>query len=97
MTGWNLETVIAVSADGSSVAGRGIYQGQSMGWVVNGLDLVPACLPDTNHDGILSPADFTAWIAAFNVSAPECDQNSDGSCTPADFTAWIANSNAGCP
>jgi len=57
----------------------------------------PACLPDTNHDGTLSPADFTAWIAAFNAMSPTCDQNSDGSCTPADFTAWISNYNAGCP
>ncbi len=57
---------------------------------------MPTCPPDTNHDGILSPADFTAWIAALNAQAPECDQNNDGSCTPADFTAWVANYNAGC-
>lgn len=54
------------------------------------------CLPDVNHDGVVSPADFSAWIAAYNSGAPECDQNSDGMCTPADFTAWIANYNAGC-
>ena len=54
------------------------------------------CPPDTNGDGILSPADFTAWIAAFNTQSPSCDQNADDSCTPADFTAWIANYNAGC-
>ncbi len=54
------------------------------------------CLPDTNHDGVVSPADFSAWVAAFNASAPECDQNGDGSCSPADFSAWVANYNAGC-
>ena len=54
------------------------------------------CAADVNGDGSLSPADFTAWIAAFNASAPECDQNGDGLCNPADFTAWIANFNAGC-
>ena len=54
------------------------------------------CLPDTNRDGVLSPADFSAWVAAFNASAPECDQNGDGSCSPADFSAWVANYNAGC-
>ena len=54
------------------------------------------CLADVNHDGSLTPADFTAWIAAFNANAPECDQNGDGSCDPTDFTAWIANFNAGC-
>jgi len=56
----------------------------------------PDCPADTNNDGSLTPADFTAWIAAFNAMAPQCDQNGDGSCTPADFTAWIANFNAGC-
>ncbi len=56
-----------------------------------------SCLADTNGDGSVTPADFTAWIAAFNAMAPECDQNGDGSCTPADFTAWIANYNACTP
>ncbi|RNC81013.1 MAG: hypothetical protein ED559_04205 [Phycisphaera sp.] len=54
------------------------------------------CLADVNGDGSVTPADFTAWINAFNNNLPECDQNSDGSCTPADFTAWIANFNIGC-
>ena len=54
------------------------------------------CLADTNGDGTLSPADFSAWVAAYNALAPECDQNGDGSCTPADFSAWVANYNAGC-
>jgi hypothetical protein len=54
------------------------------------------CLADVNHDGFVTPTDFTAWINAFNNQLPECDQNSDGSCTPTDFTAWIANFNAGC-
>jgi choice-of-anchor B domain-containing protein len=56
----------------------------------------PACAADTNGDGLLSPADFSAWVAAFNAQATECDQNADGSCTPADFSAWVANYNAGC-
>ena len=54
---------------------------------------------DTN-DALCTPADFTAWIAAwiaaFNASAPECDQNGDGTLSPADFSAWVANYNAGC-
>ena len=54
------------------------------------------CYADTNGDGTVTPADFTAWIDAFNNGLPSCDQNSDGSCTAADFTAWIANFNAGC-
>ena len=54
------------------------------------------CLADTNHDGEVTPADFSAWVAAFNTQAPECDQNGDGTCSPADFSAWVANFNAGC-
>ncbi|MCA9272910.1 MAG: FG-GAP repeat protein [Phycisphaerales bacterium] len=54
------------------------------------------CLPDTNGDGMLSPADFSAWVAAFNAMSDACDQNGDGLCTPADFSAWVANYNAGC-
>jgi hypothetical protein len=56
-----------------------------------------ACPADVNGDGAPTPADFSAWVAAFNAQAPGCDQNADGSCTPADFSAWIANFNAGCP
>ena len=52
---------------------------------------------DTNNDGAVTPADFNAWIAAFNANAPECDQNADTICTPADFNAWIVNFNLGCP
>jgi len=56
----------------------------------------PACVADVNADGMLSPADFSAWVSAFNTMAPGCDQNGDGECSPADFSAWVANFNAGC-
>lgn len=61
-----------------------------------GFEVVWACRADVNLDGTLSPADFSAWIAAFNTHASGCDQNGDGECTPADFTAWISNYNMGC-
>ncbi len=56
------------------------------------------CRADTNLDGVVSPADFNAWILAFNTQGPVCDQNGDGNCTPSDFNAWILNYNtlAGC-
>ena len=57
---------------------------------------VGQCLADTNGDGVLSPADFSAWVAAFNAMSSACDQNGDGVCSPADFSAWVANYNAGC-
>ena len=58
---------------------------------------VPPCsVADTNADGVLSPADFNAWVLAFNAQSPACDQNGDGFCTPADFNVWVLNFNAGC-
>lgn len=54
------------------------------------------CPADVNGDGLATPADFNAWIIAFNNQLPECDQNNDTLCTPADFNAWILNFNAGC-
>ncbi|MEO1534134.1 MAG: alpha-amylase family glycosyl hydrolase [Planctomycetota bacterium] len=56
----------------------------------------PDCLADTNGDGAVNPADFSAWVIAFNNQSPACDQNVDGLCNPADFTAWVINFNAGC-
>ncbi|MFI4871982.1 MAG: trypsin-like serine protease [Phycisphaerales bacterium JB061] len=55
------------------------------------------CLADVNNDGLISPADFSSWVAAFNSGSFGCDQNADGNCTPADFSAWVSNYNAGCP
>jgi len=55
------------------------------------------CIADVNGDGDLTPTDFSAWIGAYNSSAPGCDQNGDGLCTPTDFSAWITNYNLGCP
>ena len=54
------------------------------------------CAADTNGDGALTPADFNAWILAFNTGSSTCDQNGDGQCNPGDFNAWILNFNQGC-
>ena len=68
--------------------------------VLKGL-VVPSsgyCLADTNGDGNVSPADFSAWVAAFNSGdAAVADQNQDDMVSPADFSAWVSNYNAGCP
>lgn len=55
------------------------------------------CLADVNNDGLISPADFSSWISAYNTASFGCDQNGDGACTPADFSAWVSNYNTGCP
>ncbi len=92
--GWSCVLDGAVALIGSNGAdASGENRGQAYVFEIN---TEPPCPADTNNDGSLTPADFTAWIAAFNAGAPACDQNGDSSCTPADFTAWIANFNAGC-
>ena len=50
---------------------------------------------DVNNDGVVTPADFSAWVAAFNTQSYRADQNFDGVVTPADFSAWVANFNLG--
>ena len=55
------------------------------------------CIADTNLDGAVTAADFSAWITAFNTQTVVADQNLDGNVSPADFSAWIANFNQGCP
>lgn len=64
-------------------------------WVMK-LSAQNDCPADTNDDGSVTPADFGAWITAFNTQSAACDQNDDSLCTPADFGAWITNFNAGC-
>ena len=92
--GWSCAidgTTAVIGASQSDAVGPN--QGQAY---IFDIDLAPECLADTNGDGAVTPADFSAWVAAFNAMAPQCDQNGDGSCTPADFSAWVANYNAGC-
>ncbi|MEL6497106.1 MAG: GC-type dockerin domain-anchored protein [Planctomycetota bacterium] len=62
-----------------------------------GLEVISPCPADTNDDGELTPADFNAWVLAFNSQSVACDQNGDGLCAPSDFNAWVLNFNAGCP
>ncbi|PHQ79570.1 MAG: hypothetical protein COB69_07675 [Phycisphaera sp.] len=91
---WRFE----VPADGTSIV-TFTANGESLSFdhvSVDSFSEEISCLADVNGDGSVTPTDFTAWIAAFNTSAPGCDQNGDGQCTPTDFTAWIANYNNGC-
>jgi len=57
----------------------------------------PGCPADMNDDEMLSPADFIAWIDAYNTGDYAADQNRDRRLTPGDFTAWIFNYQTGCP
>lgn len=55
------------------------------------------CKADANFDGLLTAADFSAWVQAYNFNIVFiADQNGDGFVTPADFSAWVGNFNTGC-
>ena len=66
------------------------------------IEIPETCFADVNGDGAATPADFNAWIAAYNAGDPASDQNGDGifgAGVPgavSDFNAWIINYNAGC-
>lgn len=91
---------LGAQGDGSVFADEG--QGRvrvshpGLAFEVLGEILTPPCLADVNGDGTLTPADFNAWILAYNQLDPKADQNGDGSIAPNDFNAWILNYNAGC-
>ena len=50
---------------------------------------------DQNQDGLVTAADFSAWIANFNANSLLADVNQDSVVTAADFSAWIAAYNLG--
>ena len=77
--------------------------GSSSGTVTIEYRPVPVpCAADINGDGAATPADFNAWVAAYNSGDPASDQNGDGVFgvgTPgsvSDFNAWVINYNQGC-
>ncbi len=87
--------LIEMNATGDAVARFASSVTGDSALVTFSIDPTP-CPSDTNNDGLITPADFNAWIVAFNNGTPECDQNGDTLCTPADFNAWILNYNNGC-
>lgn len=54
------------------------------------------CPADTNGDGVLTTADFTAWIIAYNAGDLAADANRNGTLEPADFSAWLQSWQTGC-
>lgn len=61
-TGWFLERAVDIN-DSGWIAGNGTKNGEPRAFL-----LIPRepCVADTNRDGDVTPADFSAWVGAFN-------------------------------
>lgn len=71
-------------------------EGYDLGYLTTAITNFPSRLcADQNNDGLVTPADFSAWIGNFNANNPTADVNGDLAVTPADFSAWIAEFNLG--
>ena len=96
-TGWALREAIGVSADGGSVIGSGLFQGEFRSFLVRGLPVATPCRADLDGDGELTLFDFLAFQNAFASGDPIADFDGDGSLTLFDFLAFQNAFAAGCP
>lgn len=94
--GFQIDGLSYVTNDGSKIVGYGSYPDTFPDYHSFIIHIDAPCLADVNGDGAVTPADFSAWLNAYNNNLPECDQNDDGNCSPADFSAWVNNYNNGC-
>ena len=44
---------------------------------------------------MITPSDFTAWLANYNANDLRADVNQNAAVEPSDFTAWLAAYNLG--
>ncbi|MEL7485126.1 MAG: GC-type dockerin domain-anchored protein, partial [Planctomycetota bacterium] len=82
--------------------GRGMLAAAELWWsrleaTADTLLTNDGCPADVNRDRQVNPADFNAWVIAFNNGNFAADQNGDAVISPADFNGWVINYNAGCP
>lgn len=53
LTGWDLEWLTGISADGSTLVGIGAYNGEAAGWAITGLTAIPEPTALTSAVGLL--------------------------------------------
>lgn len=91
--GWTLATADGMS-DTGFVAGSGLDPaGNTQIWTSQ----ISRCWADFNGDGMLTPADTTAFNAAFLAGSLRADCDCDGVLTLFDFGCFNAQFAAGCP
>jgi hypothetical protein len=85
-----------VSADGSAVAGIGLFEGQNRAFLITGLPVGEPCRADLDGDGELTFFDFLAFQNLFDAGDPAADFDGDGELTIFDFVAFQNAFDAGC-
>jgi hypothetical protein len=71
-------------------------EGRALGYMTTSIIRIPDRLcADQNGDGLVSPTDFSAFVANFNARNLRADVNGDGEVSPADFSAWVTQFNLG--
>jgi len=62
LVGWSLAEAVDIN-DAGWIVGKGTKDGEAAAFL-----LIPRepCIADTNRDGDVTPADFSAWVSAFN-------------------------------
>jgi hypothetical protein len=95
VTGWELTLATVMSADGTVVAGRGLYNGEDSAFIVTGLPGT-ACPADFDADGVVNSQDFFTYLTAFFNQDAAADFNSSGSIDSQDFFDFLAAFLVGC-
>ncbi len=94
---WTMKDAIAVSADGLTIAGRGVNPCSLTDiWLVRLLPQTPNCQPDFNADGFLDFFDYDAFIQAFEVGIPAADFNGDCFLDFFDYDDFVEAFETGC-
>ncbi len=88
LTGWTLESGVAISDNGLTLVGVGTHNGQPESWIAT------LCAADWNHDGQLNSQDFFDFLTSF--FAGSADFNHDGVTNSQDFFDFLTAFFAGC-
>lgn len=98
LDGWEFGFLAGISADGTSIAGSGWYNGNPRAWLVTGFFPANLCPADINHDWIVEDADFVQFAAGYEILDCDdpsmtlwcpADMNHDGFVDDADFVIFV--------
>ena len=86
--------LVVDAAQGVEAGGRSVDRGVLVAVAV--VVSVVVAVHVVAGDGVLTGADFTAWLIAYNNGDLAADLNNNGTLEPSDFTAWLIAFQTGC-